>query len=126
MRAKNVIVAAALLCCALHGAAQAPAGARTSRDGAANGREVYLRLGCQACHGTVGHGGAGARLAPNTLPLEGFRTWVRNGTPGWTVARGMPAFPPSVLTDAEIESVRTFLASLPAPPAPNDIPLLNP
>ncbi len=85
-----------------------------------------MRVGCYACHGTVGHGGAGARLAPNTLPLPAFQTWVRNGTPGWTATSGMPAFPATVITDQELADVRAFLASLPAPPAVQDIPLLKP
>ena len=55
-----------------------------------------------------------------------FQTWVRNGTPGWSVASGMPAFPATVITDQELADVRAFLASLPAPPAVKDIPLLNP
>ena len=100
--------------------------ARTDRAAAANGESVYLRVGCQACHGTVGHGGAARRLAPNTLPLPGFETWVRNGSPGWTIAAGMPAFPASVISDAELADIRAYLASLPPPPAAADIPLLAP
>jgi ubiquinol-cytochrome c reductase cytochrome c subunit len=94
--------------------------------GVANGESVYLRVGCQACHGTVGHGGAARRLAPNTLPLAPFTAWVRNGTPGWTFATGMPAFPSSVISDADLADIRTYLASLPAPPPVAEIPLLAP
>jgi len=84
-----------------------------------------MRAGCYACHGTVGHGGAGARLAPNTLPLEAFKIWVRSGTPGWSISSGMPAYSTTVVTDEELADVRAFLASLPEPPAVEDIPLLN-
>jgi mono/diheme cytochrome c family protein len=100
--------------------------ARTERAAIANGQSAYLRVGCQACHGTVGHGGAARRLAPDTLPLEGFTTWVRNGTPGWSFMSGMPAFPPSVLSDVELADIRAFLASLPPPPSVADIPQLAP
>jgi mono/diheme cytochrome c family protein len=72
----------------------------------------------------VGHGGAAPRLTPNTLTLEAFTTWVRNGTPGWTIAAGMPAFSTDVLRDEELADVRAYLASLPPPPAVADIPLL--
>lgn len=120
---RQLLIAFALLCYALGVAAQS---ARTERSAAANGESVYLRVGCFTCHGTVGHGGAARRLAPNTLPLEGFTTWVRNGTPGWTIATGMPAFSASVLTDAELADVRAYLASLPPPRAVADIPLLAP
>ncbi|HUQ51571.1 MAG TPA: cytochrome c [Gammaproteobacteria bacterium] len=118
----KALVASALLCCALGAAAQPSA--RNERAAAVNGQSVFLRLGCFTCHGTVGHGGAAPRLTPNTLPLEAFTTWVRDGTPGWTVASGMPAFPTSVLSDAELADIRAYLASLPAPPAVADVPLL--
>jgi mono/diheme cytochrome c family protein len=117
------IVVAILLCCAGSLMAQS---ARTERAAIANGESVYLRLGCQACHGTVGHGGAARRLAPNTLPLEGFTTWVRNGSPGWSFMSGMPAFPLSVLSDDELADIRAFLASLPPPPPVSEIPQLAP
>jgi mono/diheme cytochrome c family protein len=100
--------------------------ARADRSGVANGESAYLRAGCQACHGTVGHGGAAPRLAPNTLPLPSFTTWVRNGTPGWTFATGMPAFRAAVVSDAELADIRTYLASLPAPSPVSEIPLLAP
>jgi len=119
----KLLSASALLCVALSTAAQS---ARTDRAAVENGKSVFLRVGCFTCHGTVGHGGAAPRLAPNTLPLPGFTTWVRNGTPGWTVASGMPAFPVSVVSDADLADVRTYLASLPAPPPVAEIPLLAP
>ena len=120
---KNLLAASALLCFAALAAAQS---ARTDRTAIANGQSAYMRVGCFTCHGTVGHGGAAPRLAPNTLPLAGFTTWVRNGTPGWTIASGMPAFPVSVLSDADLADVRTYLASQPAPPPVANIPLLGP
>ena len=120
---RELLAAFALLCFASLAAAQS---ARPDRAAVANGQSAYLRVGCFTCHGTVGHGGAAPRLAPNTLPLAGFTTWVRNGTPGWTVASGMPAFPVSVLSDADLADVRAYLASQPAPPPVTDIPLLAP
>jgi mono/diheme cytochrome c family protein len=115
------LVASLLLCCASSASAQP---ARTDRAAIANGESVYLRLGCQACHGTVGHGGAAPRLAPNTLPLPAFATWIRSGTPGWTFATGMPAFPAAVISDGDLADIRAYLANLPAPPAVADLPLL--
>jgi mono/diheme cytochrome c family protein len=118
---KHLLTATALLCFAVSAAAQS---ARTDRAAIANGESAYLRVGCQACHGTVGHGGAAPRLAPSTLPLPGFATWVRNGTPGWTFATGMPGFPASVISDADLADIRTYLSSLTPPPPVADIPLL--
>ena len=96
---KHFLAASALLCFVAGAMAQP---ARTERAAVANGESVYLARGCPACHGTVGHGGAARRLAPDTLPLPAFTAWVRNGTPGWSFAAGMPAFPPSVISDADL------------------------
>ncbi len=118
----KLLIASALLCSAFGALAQS----RPDRAAIANGESVYLRVGCQACHGTVGHGGAAPRLAPNTLPMAGFETWVRNGTPGWSFANGMPAFPPYAISDADLADIRAYLASLPPPQGVEEIPLLNP
>jgi mono/diheme cytochrome c family protein len=119
---KLLLAASALLCFAASAAAQST---RKDRAAIANGESVYLALGCQSCHGTVGHGGAARRLAPGTLPLEAFVAWVRNGTPGWSFAAGMPAFPASAVSDADLADTRSYLASLPPPPPLADIPLLS-
>jgi mono/diheme cytochrome c family protein len=120
---KRLLAVCALLSLASSAAAQP---GRTDRAAIANGEAIYLRVGCQACHGTVGHGGAARRLTPNTLPLPAFTNWVRNGTPGWTFATGMPAFPAGVISDADLADIRAYLASLPVPPPVADIPLLAP
>jgi ubiquinol-cytochrome c reductase cytochrome c subunit len=122
---KNALLWALFSCCVLQSGAQESAPARANRASAANGEKVFMHVGCYTCHGTVGHGGAGPRLAPNTLPLAAFEIWVRNGTPGWSIASGMPAFPRTVLSDGELADVREFLASLPPPPALADVPLLK-
>jgi mono/diheme cytochrome c family protein len=120
---KRWLIAVASFACAFATFAQQAADAR--RPSAAHGREVFMKLGCFTCHGTVGQGGAGAVLAPNTIPLAAFQTWVRNGTPGWSVERGMPAWSPAVLPDADLADVREYLAALPRPKAAKDIALLN-
>jgi ubiquinol-cytochrome c reductase cytochrome c subunit len=122
---QRLLLAVALVACTLQAAAQAPPSSKSARAAATNGREVFMRLGCYTCHGTVGHGGAGPPLTPGTLPLAAFRQWVRNGTPGWSVANGMPAYSRSVLADEELADVREYLVSRPAPRAVEDIPLLN-
>src|SRR5690606_26320637 len=118
------LLAASLL--AVGFAASAAAQERASRAAIANGEQGYLRAGCHSCHGTAGHRGAGPRLAPSTLPLSAFIAWVRNGSPNWTFAAGMPAYPAAVVSDAELADVRAYLASLPAPKPLAEIPLLAP
>jgi mono/diheme cytochrome c family protein len=117
-------VATAVLC-ALTSVAHGQS-SKSTRPSAANGKAVFMRVGCYTCHGTVGQGGAGARLAPNTMPLPAMQVWVRGGTPGWSIARGMPAFPATVISDSELADVQAYLASLPPPPKPDDIALLKP
>ena len=121
---KALLLATALVC-TLSGAAHAQS-AKSTRPSATNGKTVFMRVGCYTCHGTVGQGGAGARLAPNTMPLAAMQVWVRGGTPGWSIARGMPAFPTGAISDSELADVQAYLASLPAPPKPDDIALLRP
>lgn len=90
----------------------------------ANGKRVYLAVGCFACHGRVGQGGAynypAPPLAQTPLPLEAFKTIVRAGP------NEMPAYAESVLSDRDLADVHAFLRSLPGPRPANDVPLLNP
>jgi mono/diheme cytochrome c family protein len=118
---KRLLIAAAVVASTLPVLAQQSA----RRPSAAHGREVFLKVGCFACHGTVGQGGAGAILAPNTIPLAAFQTWVRNGSPGWSVTNGMPAFSPRALSDDDLADVHEYLATLPAPKPAKEIPALN-
>jgi mono/diheme cytochrome c family protein len=122
---KHVVIVAAMMAACLGPAPQARAQGTPAAPDPANGRAVFMRVGCFACHGTVGHGGAARRLAPNTLPQPAFVNWVRKGTPGWSVAGGMPVFSPAVISDKELADVRAYLASLPPPASAKSIPLLN-
>ena len=84
----------------------------------ANGKALFLKQQCSNCHGTDGQGGAGARLAPNPLPVAAMQKYVRNPT------GAMPPYTNQV-SDADIADIRAYLATVPAPPAVKDIPLLN-
>jgi len=80
---------------------------------------VFIKYGCDQCHGGVGQGGAaGLRLAPEPLPFEDFADIVRRP---YGV---MPAYSPQVLNDIDIEAIHAYLVSIPQPPALRDIPLL--
>jgi mono/diheme cytochrome c family protein len=85
------------------------------------GKRLYLAYGCYGCHGTTGAGGgiAGPKLAPNPLPLEGIRSKLR------TASGRMPVYAPSNLKDSEIADIVTYLQSIPAGPAADDISLLK-
>jgi mono/diheme cytochrome c family protein len=92
---------------------------------AARGKTAFMSAGCYTCHGTVGHGGAGARLAPKPREQAGFFAYVRSGRRGWSVAGGMPAYPPSVLSNQALADIYAYLVSIPAPPPASEIPLLK-
>src|SRR4029077_10749386 len=90
--------------------------AQTALPGnAARGKEAFMQAGCYTCHGTVGQGGAGARLAPKPRAQAGVMAYVRSGRRGWSVAGGMPAYPASMLSDSALADIYAYLASIPAP-----------
>jgi mono/diheme cytochrome c family protein len=84
----------------------------------ANGKALFIKHQCAPCHGTDGQGGAGARLAPNPPAVAVMQKYVRNPT------GTMPPYTNQV-SDGDIADIRAYLASVPAPPAVKDIPLLN-
>ncbi|MCU0757798.1 MAG: cytochrome c [Steroidobacteraceae bacterium] len=85
-----------------------------------NGRRLYMKVGCYQCHGTVGQGGtAGPRLAPQPMPLEALRAFLRNSV------RAMPAYPESILDDAGVADLHAYLASIPPSPRVDELPLLR-
>src|SRR5215471_3927104 len=87
---------------------------------AENGKRLFVKYGCYTCHGYQGQGGAaGAKLAPKPIAAAALIAYVRHPS------GSMPPFTANAVTDAELTDIHAFLASLPAPPAAKDIPLLN-
>jgi hypothetical protein len=58
-------------------------------------------------------------LSGRPLPYAGFARYVRRPT------NQMPPYTEKVLPDADLASMHAFLASRPAPPAAQSIPLLK-
>jgi ubiquinol-cytochrome c reductase cytochrome c subunit len=85
---------------------------------AESGKKLFFKNGCYECHGTVGQGGTGPRLAPRPLAAAALTAYVRK--PGG----GMPPYSAKVMTDAEVADIRAYLATIPEPP--KDLPLLKP
>lgn len=79
------------------------------------GREIYLKNGCYECHGTMGQGGTGPRIAPRTTSLAYIRK----------PAGQMPPYTPKVMPDADLSDVLAYLMTIPAPPPAKSIALLN-
>ena len=104
---KRLIFAVALS--AAFAFAQAPAG------DVEKGKALFLKNGCYECHGTVGQGGTGPRIAPRT----GSIAYIRKP------AAQMPPYTPKVLSDSEVADIQAYLMSIPAPPSAKSIALLN-
>lgn len=87
----------------------------------ANGKRLFMTVGCYECHGTTGAGGgpAGPRLAPDPLPFVGVKAKLR------TASGRMPVFSEAVLKDSEIADIYAYLQSIPAGKSARDIQLLN-
>jgi len=87
---------------------------------AEKGKAAFVKNGCWQCHGFQGQGGvAGAKLAPEPIPEEAFVAFVR------TTNRAMPSYSEAVLSNDDLADIHAYLASIPKPPDPKSIPLLN-
>jgi mono/diheme cytochrome c family protein len=87
---------------------------------AEKGKAAFIHHGCWQCHGFQGQGAStGAKLAPDPIPLEAFSAFVR------TTDRLMPPYSESVLSKEDLADIHAYLQSIPKPPDPKSIPLLN-
>lgn len=94
--------------------------APTLAQDSVQGRELFGTYGCWQCHGLEGQGSvAGPRVAPTLLPYVAFDQFVRRP------ANIMPAYAPSVLSDAELQAIFSYVSSIEEPPALEDIPELQ-
>jgi len=84
-----------------------------------NGKKIFDSYGCYQCHDHDGHGGVGARLAPNPIPFTAFSKYVRQPT------GEMPPYTKKVVTDQELADIYAYLQSIPQPPPAKSIPILN-
>jgi mono/diheme cytochrome c family protein len=86
---------------------------------APNGKKIFDSYGCYQCHDHDGHGGVGARLAPNPIPFAAFSKYVRQPT------GEMPPYTKKVVSDQELADIYAYLQSIPQPPPAKSIPILN-
>jgi mono/diheme cytochrome c family protein len=85
-----------------------------------HGKLVFMKMGCWQCHGTVGQGGAGPRIAPDPIPDETFAAFLR------TTSRAMPPYREKILSDTDLADIYAYLQSIPKPANAQNIPLLQP
>ena len=78
------------------------------------GHRAFMAAGCYQCHGTVGQGGVGPRLAPAPLLVDAMIAFVRY------TGRNMPPYSPQVLSDEDLRLIHGYLESIKDsnPPAP--------
>jgi mono/diheme cytochrome c family protein len=86
---------------------------------AANGKKVFDSYGCYQCHGHVGQGGVGPRIAPRPIPFAAFSKYVRQP------AGEMPPYTAKVVSAQDLLDIYSYLQSIPAPPSPGSLSLLN-
>jgi mono/diheme cytochrome c family protein len=84
------------------------------------GERLYMRVGCQECHGGVAQGAiTGPRLASQLIPFEAFLSQLRDP------ADEMPPYEPQVLSDQQAADIFAYVQSIAAAPNPQSIPLLS-
>jgi len=93
--------------------------AQAPKGDAKNGQKLFENYGCYQCHGHVGQGGAGARIAPKPIPWAAFSRYVRQP------ADQMPPYTAKVVPDRELADIYAYLETIPAPPPAKSVPLLN-
>ena len=107
----------ACLACAVPAQAQvaAPPG------DAANGKRIYMAVGCYQCHGTVGQGSrpTGPHLAPNPLSYEAFTAIVRRPV------NVMLPYTAAVLSDQDLDDIYAYLVTIPPLPDPKAAAILD-
>ena len=121
-RAMAWTVAAMWICIAPGAAAQQSAAQgtpATPAGNAQNGKKRYNAVGCWQCHGYSGQGGAGPKIAPNPTPWSAFANYTR--TPNGQ----MPPYTEKVLPHSDLADIYAYMQSIPKPPDPKSIPLLN-
>ena len=97
------------------------AGSAASAADAVKGKELYVKVGCYACHGYDAQGAStGPKLAPDPMPPDALASYIRNSAPTL-----MPPYSEKVLGDAEVADIHAYLASIKKPPSAKDIPLLS-
>jgi len=79
----------------------------------ANGKRLYLAVGCYECHGRDGQGGAFTGPAPvlaqTALPLDAFKSQLRDPS------NDMPPYAETVLADKDVADIFAFLHTLSGP-----------
>lgn len=85
---------------------------------AVRGKDVYLKVGCDQCHGREAQGSpvTAPRLGPAALPIAAFTLFIRKPRVQ------MPAYSADLLSDADIADIYAYVSSRAAPVALDKLP----
>jgi mono/diheme cytochrome c family protein len=90
---------------------------------AAEGKRLYLAVGCFTCHGRSGQGGAMNAptpvLAQTAMPFDGFKGQLRQPI------NEMPAYAEIVMSDKQIADIYAFLQTLAGPRPTKDMAIFK-
>lgn len=93
----------------------------SAQDGdAKQGKDLYMKYSCYACHGFSGQNGPGARLVPMKMTTPAFVAYVRAPR-----TRQMPSFSVKVLTDQQLADIHAYVKTLPESKPAKDNPALD-
>jgi mono/diheme cytochrome c family protein len=116
-------VAGAVVAAAVAGFAGAARAQDAPPGDAAEGKRLYLAVGCFTCHGRSGQGGAmngpAPILAKTALPFDGFKGQLRSPV------NEMPAYSEKVMTDKQIADIYAFVEQLPGPRPTKDMKIFD-
>lgn len=96
-----------------------PQSTQTPAGNAETGKKLFMEKGCFQCHDTQGQGGDGPRLAPRPIAFTAFIKELRQPRDS------MPPYTLKMMPDKEVADIYVYLSAIPAPPDPNNIPLLK-
>jgi mono/diheme cytochrome c family protein len=117
----GVTAVAASLC--LGAMASAARAQDAPRGDAAEGKRIYLAVGCFFCHGRSGQGGnmngPAPIIAKTAMPWEGFVNQLRHPS------NEMPAYAEKVMSEKQIANIYAFLHSLPGPLPAKDMAIFK-
>jgi len=113
----RLIFVPVILVCAM--ATSAFAADKDKADEVTRGKQLYFATGCDQCHGTLGKGGAGPRLAPGPIPLAGVIQQLRKPR------IRMPLYSAVVMPDSDVAAIYAYLQSIPKAKAAAEIPMLK-
>jgi mono/diheme cytochrome c family protein len=117
------VVAGAVVAAALAGFVGAARAQDAPPGDPAEGKRLYLSVGCFTCHGRSGQGGAmngpAPILAKTQMPFEGFKGQLRSPV------NDMPAYSEKVMTDKQVADIYAFVESLPGPRPTKDMKIFD-